>query len=66
MVSSLRLSLKSSFHDVAQRVHNSVVEEFGDSHMYPSAGTMTPVEETEDHRNTRLTTDDGIELHEFP
>ena len=34
--------------------------------MYPSAGTVTPVEETEDHRGTRLTTDDGLELHEFP
>ena len=66
MASSLHLSIKSSFHDVAERVHNYVVDEFGDSHMNPSAGTVTPVEETEGHQNTRLTTDAGIERHEFP
>ena len=66
MISSLRLPLKSSFHDVAPRVHNSIVEEFGDSHMYPSTGTVTPVEEAENHQNTRRTTDGWIELCEFP
>ena len=66
MIPSLHLSLKTSFHGVAQRVHNSVVEEFGDSHMNQPTGSVTSDEEMEDQQNTRLTTDAEIDLHEFP
>ena len=65
MISSLHLSLKTSFHDVAEWVHNSVIEEFGDLHMSESTVTVTP-EEMEDLQNTQLIIDAGIELHEFP
>ena len=62
---SLHVSLKTSFHGVVEWVHDSVIEEFGDLHVNQSAGTVTP-EEMEDQQNTRMITDCGIELHEFP
>ena len=65
-VISLNLSLKSSFHAVAQRVHNAVVEEFGDLYLTRSLSTGTVEEEIGDRNTTRPATDAGIDINEFP
>ena len=61
-----QLSLKSSFHAVAQRVHNAVVEEFGDLYLTRSLSTGTVEEEMEDRNTTRPATNAGIDINEFP
>ena len=61
-----QLSLKSSFHAVAQRVHNAIVEEFGDLYLTQSLSTGTVEEEMEDQNTTRPATDAGIDINEFP
>ena len=65
-VTSPHLSLKSSFHAVVQRVHNAVVEEFGDLYLTRSLSTGTVEEEMEDQNATRPATDAGIDIKEFP
>ena len=52
-VTSPHLSLKSSFHAVAQRMHNAVVEEFGDLYLTRSLGTGTVEEGMEDQNTPR-------------
>ena len=63
-VISPHLSLKSSFHAVAQRVHTAVVEEFGDLYLTRSLSTGTVEEEMEDRNTTRPATDAGIDINE--
>ena len=63
---SPQLSLKSSFHVVAQRIHNAIVEEFGDLYLTRSLGTGTVEEEMEDQITMRPATDAGIDMNEFP
>ena len=65
-VISAHLSLKSSFHAATQRMHNSVVDEFGDLYLTRSLGTGTVEEEMEDRNTTRPAADAGIDINEFP
>ena len=56
---------RSGFRPAAQRAHNAVVEKFGDSYMSLSLGTeASEVEETQ--QDSPITTEEEIELHEFP
>ena len=65
-VISPHVSLKSSFHAVAERMHNAVVEEFGDLYLTRSLSTGTVEEEMGDRNTTRSATDAGIDINEFP
>ena len=51
---------------MAQRVHNAVVEEFGDPYLTQSLSTGPVEEEMEDRNTTRPPTDAGIDINEFP
>ena len=51
---------------MAQRIHNAIVEEFGDLYLTRSLGTGTVEEEMEDQITMRPATDAGIDMNEFP
>ena len=55
----------SSFRAAAQRAHNAVVEEFGDSDMSRSVSAKVS-EAVETQEDPQITPAGGIELDEFP
>ena len=54
-----------NFRTVTQRVHNAVVEEFGDSYLSRSLGPEAS-EGEETQQDPQVTKEEGIELDEFP
>jgi len=67
-ISPLSVSIKIILHGVAQRIHNSVVEEFWESYLDQTSGIGASEAEMEDQpeQDAHQTTDPAIELQEFP
>ena len=55
----------SSFRAAAQKAHNAIMEEFGDSYMSRSLGKEVS-EAVGAQQDPRIATEEGVELVEFP